>query len=127
MFRTVPQLTVANIENSINFYRDKLGFQVTILDPPDSPIFAALEREEASLFLVSRDSREEPGQKVDLEGNRCGVGVRIYFEIDDAKIMYNELSIGDTEVFRELSYNSKEDYTEFAILDPDGYEIGIYS
>jgi len=127
MFRIVPQLTAADLESSVAFYRDQFEFSVVMLDPPDSPVFAALEREDASLFLVSQGSREEPYQLADLAKHKRGVGVRLYFEVDDAKEIYDRLVKQGVKILRELSYNEREDYTEFSLADPDGYEIGVYS
>ncbi len=127
MFRIVPQLTVTDMDRAIAFYTERLGFSTTHVDPPDAPIFVALEREEASLFLVSQGSREEPYQVEDLARNKRGVGLRLYFEVDDARATYEALQAAGVKILREIVYNEEEDYTEFSILDPDGYEIGIYS
>jgi uncharacterized glyoxalase superfamily protein PhnB len=127
MFRIVPQLTVKDVSASASFYAERLGFRVSLLDPEEKPIFAALDRDEASLFLVSMGSREEGAQVRDLMRNKCGVGVRLYFEVDDARAVYDSLNGAGISIERDLTYNEKEDYTEFSILDPDGYEIGVYS
>ena len=127
MFRVVPQLTVADMGRSVQFYSERFGFTVTMQDPPDSPVFAALEREDVSLFLVSESSRDEPYQVEDLAKHKRGVGVRLYFEVDDARKVYEALIAADAIVLRELAYNDREDYTEFSVADPDGYEIGVYS
>jgi uncharacterized glyoxalase superfamily protein PhnB len=126
MFRIVPQLTVENLAGSIAFYAERLGFKVTHSDPPGDPEFVAMEREDVSLFLVSQSSREEQNRQ-DLQENRRGVGVRLYFEVDDARALYETLTAAGVEMNRELNVNEEEDYEEFSFLDPDGYEIGIYS
>src|SRR6266704_916441 len=100
MFGIVPQLTVSDVRRSVEFYRDRFGFRVTHLDPPEEPVFAALEREDSSLFLVSEGSREEPYQVEDLKLNKRGVGVRIYFEVDDAKVVYTSLKSDGVNIFR---------------------------
>jgi catechol 2,3-dioxygenase-like lactoylglutathione lyase family enzyme len=127
VFRIVPQLTVADIGRSVEFYRERLGFSVVMQDPPDEPVFAALEREDASLFLVSEGSREEPYQLEDLKANKRGVGIRLYFEVDDARQLYESLTAAGVVPLRDIAYNEREDYTEFSIADPDGYEVGVYS
>jgi uncharacterized glyoxalase superfamily protein PhnB len=127
VFRIVPQLTVKDVKASAEFYEKRLGFEVTVLDPPGAPIFAALEREDASLFLVSEASREEQYQIDDLAANKRGVGVRLYLEVDDARPVYEALRNTGVEIVREIAYNEREDYTEFSFVDPDGYEIGVYS
>lgn len=127
MFRIVPQLIVNSVTESVKFYEERLGFTTTVLDPPEEPVFASLEREDATLFLVTAGSREEETQVRDLARNKRGVGVRLYLEVDDARIVYEELTSAGVTPLRELAYNESEDYTEFSISDPDGYEIGVYS
>jgi predicted enzyme related to lactoylglutathione lyase len=127
LFGIVPQLTVSDVRRSVEFYRDRFGFRITHLDPPEAPVFAALEREESSLFLVSEGSREEPYQVEDLKSNKRGVGVRVYFEVDDATVVYDSLMLAGVEILREIATNEEEQYTEFSLLDLDGYEIGVYS
>ena len=126
MFRTVPQLTVRDLAVAAEFYTSRLGFTATQLDPPENPVFAALDREEASLFLVSESSREEVNQQ-ELAANCRGVGVRLYFEVDDARAAYDSLRAAGVRILRDIAFNEAENYTEFSLLDPDGYEIGIYS
>jgi catechol 2,3-dioxygenase-like lactoylglutathione lyase family enzyme len=127
LFRIVPQLTVADLLKSVEFYRDRLGFSVEVLDSPDAPVFASLEREDATLFLVSEGSREEPYQVEELAANKRGVGLRLYFEVEDARVTHDLLRAAGVTMLRELAHNEEEDYTEFSFADPDGYEIGIYS
>lgn len=127
MFRIVPQLTVASVPRSVEFYTARLGFSTSVLDPPNDPVFASMDRDDVSLFLVSESSREEAYQVEDMRANKRGVGVRLYFEVDDARKVYDSLREAGLPVLRDIAYNEKEDYTEFSLLDPDGYEIGIYS
>ncbi len=127
MFTVVPQLTVKEMERAVRFYTERLGFSITHSDPEGAPEFAALEREEVSLFLVSEASREEPYQLEALAANQRGVGLRLYFEVDDARAEYDRLRASGVEILRNITHDEEEDYTEFSLLDPDGYEIGIYS
>lgn len=127
MFRIVPQLTVRDVHRSVAFYTGYFGFNVTHEDPPSAPDFVLLEREEASLFLVSEASREEQYQMEELQANKRGVGVRLYLEVDNAQELYNRLKSAGVDILRDITYNEEEDYTEFSLRDPDGYEIGIYS
>jgi predicted enzyme related to lactoylglutathione lyase len=127
MFRIVPQLTVRDVRRSVEFYTQLFGFAVTHEDPSGAPDFVLLEREEACLFLVSEASREEQYQIEELQANKRGVGVRLYLEVEDARELYNRLKSAGVEILRDIMYNEEEDYTEFSLRDPDGYEIGVYS
>jgi lactoylglutathione lyase len=127
MLRVVPQLVVADISRSVGFYSNILGFEVSTEDPPGAPEFVSLECEDACLFLVSEASRDDQTLVDDLRVGKRGVGIRLYFEVDDAPALYEHLRLTGVEMLRPLTCNEAEDYSEFLLADPDGYEIGIYS
>lgn len=117
MFRAIPQLRVTDLARSVAFYTGVLGFSVGTLDPP---AFATVQREEAELFLETRVA----GDRIREAGQRS---VRIYFEVDDAQALYDQLAQSDVEVIKEPTANPAENYVEFVVSDPDGHELGFYS
>lgn len=121
--QVVPQLRVADLKRSIAFYADALGLSATVLDPPEAPVFASLEAGDVTLFLVADD---ESLAAEALAAPR-GAGVRIYFEVEDAERLYRRLVDAGVEVLGPPVRNEEEDYVEFRMVDPDGYEIGVYS
>ena len=48
-----PFFIVSNVDRTIAFYRDKLGFEVTFQEPDQNPFFAIIRREGAQIFLKS--------------------------------------------------------------------------
>ena len=126
MFRIIPQITISDMQSSLNFYVDILGFEVTASDPEENPHFVTIEREDTSIFLVTDESREDT-KKLALDTNVRGVGVRFYFEVDDASELHARLSHLGINGLGDLEYNALEDYCEFNLQDPDGYELGFYS
>ncbi|MGC8667904.1 MAG: VOC family protein [Chthonomonadales bacterium] len=126
MFHITPQIVASDIRRSAEFYTRHFAFFVTQVDPPEDPEFIALEREESSLFLVSSASRTEARRDM-LQTQQWGIGVRLYFEVDDAAALYKQLREAGVPILRDLAVNEEENYTEFLISDPDGYEIGVYS
>ena len=46
-----PFFIVRDVMPAIEFYRDRLGFQVTFLGPDDDPYFAIVERDSVSIML----------------------------------------------------------------------------
>jgi catechol 2,3-dioxygenase-like lactoylglutathione lyase family enzyme len=50
-----PFFIVSNVEQTIAFYRDKLGFETTFQQPDRSPFFAILVRGGAQLFVKSNE------------------------------------------------------------------------
>lgn len=46
-----PFFIVRNVMPSIAFYKDRLGFEVTLFGPPDGPYFAMLKQDGVRLML----------------------------------------------------------------------------
>jgi catechol 2,3-dioxygenase-like lactoylglutathione lyase family enzyme len=126
VFRIIPQLTISDMQRSLRFYVDILGFEITASDPEENPHFVTIEKEDSSFFLVTDESREE-GKKIALDQNDRGVGIRLYFEVDDASDLHARLSHAGVSGLGDLVYNTLEEYSEFNLIDPDGYELGFYS
>jgi catechol 2,3-dioxygenase-like lactoylglutathione lyase family enzyme len=49
-----PFFIVSNIDRTIAFYRQKLGFETTFQEPDRNPFFAIIRRDGAQLFLKSK-------------------------------------------------------------------------
>jgi len=81
-----PLLAVQDIDRSIEFYRDRLGFSLVGQADSDGKIFwCRVERDGASVMLQQAED-EEDGP---AEGR--GRGIIFYFVCDDANAMYSEL------------------------------------
>jgi catechol 2,3-dioxygenase-like lactoylglutathione lyase family enzyme len=48
-----PSFIVNNVEETIGFYRDKLGFETRFLAPDPDPFFAIIGRDGAQIFVKS--------------------------------------------------------------------------
>ncbi|MGO8795746.1 MAG: VOC family protein [Candidatus Sulfotelmatobacter sp.] len=48
-----PCFIVSNVDQTVAFYRDKLGFETTLRQPDRDPFFAILVRDGAQLFVKS--------------------------------------------------------------------------
>jgi catechol 2,3-dioxygenase-like lactoylglutathione lyase family enzyme len=51
--RISPFFIVSNVDRTIAFYRDKLGFETTFQEPDQDPFFAIVCRDGAQLFVKS--------------------------------------------------------------------------
>jgi catechol 2,3-dioxygenase-like lactoylglutathione lyase family enzyme len=59
-----PSFIVSNVDRTIAFYRDKLGFETTFQEPDRDPFFAIIRRDGAQLFVKSdRDVTPLPNSK----------------------------------------------------------------
>ena len=115
--RAVPVLQVANVETSLGWYVDVLGFTA---DPfPKSPpySFAILRREGAEIMLqCSEDDVREPDPEF-----RWSVYLRVaaaaVLEVAAAVEKKAQLLRGPERMFYGL--------VEFEICDPDGYRVCV--
>jgi uncharacterized glyoxalase superfamily protein PhnB len=121
-----PNLVVANVERSLAFYRDVLGFSLVTTVPDAAPFaFAWVQRDGVSVFLNSVESVREHLPELAarplggtgtlfliLEADTCADGVDAMFA-----------SIGSRArvimALKDQFYGMRE----FGIEDPDGYVI----
>lgn len=107
-----PQLQVAHIEVSIEFYTKKLGFS---LDFRYEDFYAGVVKDGHSIHLKSGiPSGDEGKNKEDLE---------ITFSVDNIESLYEEFqskSVEITQPLRNMPYGR-----EFYLADPDGNRIAF--
>ena len=120
-----PNLVVSNVERSIAFYRDVLGFSVTATVPDRAPFaFAWMQRDGVSVFLNSRDSIEEhPNLSTRPIGGTATLFITV--EADDVKGGIDAL-FASVSVRALVMMQPKDQFygmREFGIEDPDGYVI----
>jgi uncharacterized glyoxalase superfamily protein PhnB len=122
----VPNLIVADIERSLAFYRDVLGFSVVATVPEQGPlVFAWVQRDEISVFLNSAAgvAHDFPA----LAERPIGGTATLFMTLDAEDIrtgidaMFAAVSRGARVVMplKDQFYGMRE----FAIEDPDGYVV----
>jgi predicted enzyme related to lactoylglutathione lyase len=113
-----PVLLVADLERSVAYYRDRLGFTCgTYGDPPN---FATADREGATLLLALAEdtSRLVPHWRiVDKMWN-------VYIRCDDADAIYAEVQERGAEIDYTI-YDAPHGFREFGVSDPDGHDIAF--
>jgi predicted enzyme related to lactoylglutathione lyase len=113
-----PVLLVSDIERSVAYYRDMLGFDCEIYgDPPD---FAAASRDGATLLLAlcREPDRIVPNWKiVDKVWNA-------YIRVDDANAIYAEVQDRGAGIDYTI-YDAPHGFREFGVQDPDGHDIAF--
>ncbi|GMV20939.1 MAG: hypothetical protein AMXMBFR57_08880 [Acidimicrobiia bacterium] len=118
--KLTPNLVVSNVEQSVAFYRDVLGFSVVMTVPDAPPLaFAILNHGTIELFLNSYESAAEEYKP--FRNQPIGGTLTLFFEVTDIERLYAELT-PKVRVVMPLEtkwYGMKE----FAFLDPDGWII----
>ncbi len=117
--QTVPFFSVTNMDASLHFYVDGLGFTLKNTWTPRGKIeWCWLEREGAALMLQEyRDSNPH------IHSTK-GAGVSICFQCTDSLALYKE--------FISKSLTPKEPFVgnkmwDVGLIDPDGYSLHFES
>jgi uncharacterized glyoxalase superfamily protein PhnB len=120
--RLVPLLNVEDVEASLDFYRNALGFALEHRhDVQGKPVWAEVSHGDIVLMLNSPDGADSSARRT-----RPTYGEALfYFHVLDAQAAHQELSgrgyaPGPLE---EQPYGM----LEFTLRDPDGYELAIAS
>ena len=113
-----PVLLVADIERSVEYYRDRLGFECEVHGEP--PNFMTARRDEATLLfaLCPEPERIVPNWKiVDNVWNA-------YIRVDDADGIYAEVQERGAGIDYTI-YDAPHGFREFGVQDPDGHDIAF--
>ena len=118
--KLTANLVVSNVERSLSFYRDVLGFTVGATVPDASPlVFAALQLGGVEIMLNAQEAAtaEYPAFK----GRPIGGTLTLFIEVQGIGAAYDALK-SQVKVVMPLE---KRWYgvTEFAFEDPDGYVL----
>jgi len=118
----VPELTVANLAESLRFYA-AAGFSVRFRR--DAPPFAYIELGQAQLML---EQQHAGGWHVAPLDRPLGRGINFQIEVPDVAAIHTALAQIGAVPFQEIqeswyqvSADHAEGQREFLIQDPDGY------
>jgi AraC family transcriptional regulator len=124
-------LVVKDIQTSIDFYVDKLGFEVVYFFPFDKSkaMIAELEKGEVRIRLQNlKPLLFASPFKQDLQQNKFGVGAELIFLVEDVDEFHRVLVQKGWQVY---SYTKVEQEgrparaAEFSVQDPDGYMLSF--
>jgi len=111
-----PFFIVSKVEQTIAFYRDKLGFETRFQQPDRNPFFAIIGRDAAQLFLKSDqgtsplpNSSRNPEMQWDA-----------FLNVPDPDSLAAEFASHGI-IFSEPLQNTHDGLRGFEIRDPDGY------
>jgi catechol 2,3-dioxygenase-like lactoylglutathione lyase family enzyme len=113
-----PFFIVSDVERTIEFYGNKLGFEVRFEEPSQKPFFAILGREGAQLFVKSGaataplpNPKRDPSMRWDA-----------FVYTSDPDALAAEFS-GRGAGFSVPLQNTHDGLRGFEISDPDGYVL----
>lgn len=111
--QSVPFFMVTNMDNSLNFYIEKLGFTIRNKWEPKGKIeWCWLQLGDASIML--QEYRQNP------PADKLGEGVSVYFICEDALAIYHHISSNKLSISEPFVGNNM---WVVGLKDPDGYNI----
>jgi catechol 2,3-dioxygenase-like lactoylglutathione lyase family enzyme len=117
-------LAVSDVDRSLRFYVDKLGFDVDAAysDPP----YATLTRDGIRLSLAEQGhpAEDRPGVMMVVPEDRSKANVVLVLEVEDCMAMYQQLQDDGVEFLAE-PYHPPWGGHRFFCIDPDGYLVEI--
>ncbi len=119
--KLTPNLVVANVERSIAFYVDTLGFTRGITVPDESPfVFASVTCGSVEIFFndAAAATKEYPA----FAGRPIGATGTLFIEMDGSVDELHDRLRSKVKVVMPL-VTQFYGMREFAIEDPDGYVI----
>ena len=119
--RAVPVLQVADVETSLRWYADHLGFEA---DPfPESPpyAFAMLRRDGAEIMLQRAEPHRQPGGRPPDPPFRWSV----YFRAAGTSVLQISSEAGKKTPLLRGPERMFYGLVEFELCDPDGYRVCV--
>jgi lactoylglutathione lyase len=120
--QAVPFFRVMDIEASVRYYVDGLGFEMTSNWVDEGKLrWCWLQRGGAALML---QEFWKEGHHAWVPEDKLGVGVSVCFICTDALAIYREVTARGIEASRPIVGNGM---WNFGLSDPDGYRIEFES
>ena len=113
-----PFFIVSNVDRTIAFYRERLGFETTFQEPDRNPFFAIIRRDGAQLFVKS------DGNVIPLPNHKRHPSMRwdAYVYAPDPDALAAEFA-DHSAAFSAPLKDTDDGLRGFETTDPDGYVL----
>lgn len=117
-------LAVANVERSVEFYTERLGFRLEARY--DDPPYATLERGGTRLSLAEQGhpAPDRPGVTMIAPPDPSRLPVVLVLEVDDARAVEAHLTAQGAALLAD-PYEPPWGGCRFFVADPDGYLVEV--
>lgn len=116
-----PNLMVNDVEETIEYYTDILGFTVLMTVPEKGKLdWAMVKRNDVVMMFQSKKSLSSELPR--LAGEKPGGGLTFYIKVDRITELHEQLFHNEVEIISDLEstfYNT----IEFSVVDINGYVL----
>ncbi len=113
-----PSFIVTEVDRTIAFYRDKLGFEVRFR-ADDSPWFAVIGRDNAQLFIKSESGVTPVPNHMRHEHLRLDA----FIYVADPESLAKEFTAKGVTFSTAFNANTTDGLSGFELKDPDNYVL----
>jgi predicted enzyme related to lactoylglutathione lyase len=113
-----PVLLVADLERSVEYFRERLGFTCEVYGDP--PNFATATRDAATLLFALADDSERIVPNWHIVDNMWNA----YIRVDDVEALCAEVQERGAGIDYSI-YDAPHGFREFGVQDPDGHDIAF--
>ncbi|PWU03528.1 MAG: hypothetical protein C5B52_03150 [Bacteroidetes bacterium] len=114
-----PFFIVSDLNKSVSFYVDKLGFELRFTGPDDDPYWAIVGRDSISIMLKAILPEVKP---IPNHTRHEWARWDAYISTQDPEKLFDEYLSKDVKFFKPLQINS-DNLLGFEIEDADGYVL----
>lgn len=118
--KLTPNLIIGDVNATVDFYRDILGFTL-VASVPESGAFNFAIVHNGAVELMFQTGASVVEELPAMEGKLAGTGVALYIEVDDVRALHAKLH-DRIPLLAEL-HATFYGATEFSITDPNGYIV----
>lgn len=118
--KCAPILIVSDMDRSLAYYRDELGFSDRVRTWGEPASFVIVSRGPVHLMLALADGDAAIVPNWKLREKTCTV----YVWVPDARAIYDDFLARGVEIDFEL-YEAPHGCLEFGVSDPDGHDIAF--
>lgn len=121
MRKLTPNLIVQNINASIEFYKNVLGFETIMTVPEEEPFqWAMMKNDNVEIMFQSKESLPDlPKEIAEMKKGEIGASLILYIDVPDIKTLYKKVK-GQVSIVEDM-HTTFYGTQEFAIKDVDGY------
>ena len=120
----VPMLQSSDLQRTITFYTEVLGFEVTGTHEYEGELVWCSLRQDTTHLMFFFEGEHDHGDG-EIHSHEPGMSGTLYFYPDDADALYE--TVKDRVEVQSAPQDMPYGMREFSISDPDGYRLSFGS